>query len=848
LLEYISNPEYPDDSSKWMKYDYDANHNLRFITYTNQAGRYSIEYFYSPLNQVEEIHYPDGTSEIYKYDDFRRLEQITYGNGDWVKYNYTLKNQLESLEYSDGETVSYTYDKFGNRETMTDKRGVITYIYDDLHRLYQEILPNIEPNIESDYTQYDYDEVDNLVSITMSDGNKLSYEYNKVNKLKKVTDTYSGGNTIYSYDRIYNVTDVTYPDGTIEHYDYDKANRVIEVSYGNVVLPTYNYIYYKNGNLLEKYTDDNSIYYYYDAMNQLTRVRQYGRKVVGPAIFYGNDPTKKKEEEFDYDPMGNRILWKDNGVETTYTYDANNKLTNLQKNAFGQITPTSFSYDDRGNMTSKGSTTYQYNAQGLLKSINKDGNNYVFGYDGDGRRYQQKINHKTIDYLYDKNWNLLSTTGTGPFGLGIKGYINGLKTIGVQEDGGVNYNYHDHQGSTVGVKSGSSVQSYDYSPFGIDSVVVDDFSYVDSPLNHGWQVYTSSDYSGILSTVFDDTLQNQVMRIQSSHGTNFGIAYGYPTNNLNVKRTDLSVKYRADEGIVLFVRVLGENGSQYYLTYRIGYDGSPSVSGMYYNIYLGSSTKDGAWRVLERDLNEDLKEGYGIELDKVLWFCIRGGDYDLDDVKLGGQDLTGNTRKYTDEDQDGTGLYYLRNRYYDPELGRFITADSYRGSITDPLSLNRYIYVKNNPLKYIDPSGHMAQITGGTSSKAEGYNYGDINFVIIGDNVVVCDVKKNSVHINLEEGDARKLGVNLIGAGLMAKAVKVEYRNLIGEDLDIKTGSIAIEIWGHVAAHEVADFMTPVYKKGADKIKNRTRIIDIGTSAVDNNRFLWDALYYAPLL
>jgi RHS repeat-associated protein len=55
---------------------------------------------------------------------------------------------------------------------------------------------------------------------------------------------------------------------------------------------------------------------------------------------------------------------------------------------------------------------------------------------------------------------------------------------------------------------------------------------------------------------------------------------------------------------------------------------------------------------------------------------------------------------------DDTGLYYYNARYYDPELGRFIQPDTIVPSAGDPQSLNRYSYVKNNPLLYIDPSGH----------------------------------------------------------------------------------------------------------------------------------------------
>ncbi len=61
---------------------------------------------------------------------------------------------------------------------------------------------------------------------------------------------------------------------------------------------------------------------------------------------------------------------------------------------------------------------------------------------------------------------------------------------------------------------------------------------------------------------------------------------------------------------------------------------------------------------------------------------------------------------YSGEQYDEeTGLLYLRARYYDPELGRFITVDPYLGRMDEPVTQNRYIYVHNNPLLFVDPSG-----------------------------------------------------------------------------------------------------------------------------------------------
>ena len=56
-----------------------------------------------------------------------------------------------------------------------------------------------------------------------------------------------------------------------------------------------------------------------------------------------------------------------------------------------------------------------------------------------------------------------------------------------------------------------------------------------------------------------------------------------------------------------------------------------------------------------------------------------------------------------------TGEYYLRARYYDPVIGRFTQEDTYRGDITNPLSLNLYMYCENNPVNFLDPSGHLRE-------------------------------------------------------------------------------------------------------------------------------------------
>ncbi|KYK36550.1 MAG: hypothetical protein HXS46_19460 [Theionarchaea archaeon] len=74
---------------------------------------------------------------------------------------------------------------------------------------------------------------------------------------------------------------------------------------------------------------------------------------------------------------------------------------------------------------------------------------------------------------------------------------------------------------------------------------------------------------------------------------------------------------------------------------------------------------------------------------------------------FGESKVTGENERYlfTGQEMDSTGLYYYKARYYDPEIGRFLSRDKWKGDQRKPQSMNKYIYCMNNPLKYTDPSG-----------------------------------------------------------------------------------------------------------------------------------------------
>ena len=69
---------------------------------------------------------------------------------------------------------------------------------------------------------------------------------------------------------------------------------------------------------------------------------------------------------------------------------------------------------------------------------------------------------------------------------------------------------------------------------------------------------------------------------------------------------------------------------------------------------------------------------------------------------------------YTGEQQDASGLTYLRSRYYASGKGRFLTRDTWAGNANMPMSFNRWNYVDGNPINRIDPTGRNRDRDAGT--------------------------------------------------------------------------------------------------------------------------------------
>ena len=151
--------------------------------------------------------------------------------------------------------------------------------------------------------------------------------------------------------------------------------------------------------------------------------------------------------------------------------------------------------------------------------------------------------------------------------------------------------------------------------------------------------------------------------------------------------------------------------------------------------------------------------------------------------------------KFTGKEFDlETSLYYFESRYYDPETGRFLTADDQLGGPEECRDvLNRYAYVINDPLNHTDPSGHsiFGQIADFFSDVKEAFESPlgkKITMGILGGLLIVGGIVA-TVFAGPAGVGLALLGGTLLGAGLASAAYyATNFDNLEWRDYGIQVG------------------------------------------------------------
>jgi RHS repeat-associated protein len=444
-----------DPLGQTQSWTYDSHGNV--LSATDKDGN-TTTYQYDAFGDLLKITDPLGNMTTMTYDAVGNMLARTDADGHTTSYQYDGMNRVTLVTDPTGHTDQTFYDGEGNRTQTIDRDGHATlYQYDLRQRLVK--MTDALSQIES----YTYDGNDNRISLTDRDGHTTMCGYDVQNWMNTVTDAL-GDVTTTTYDLVGNVMSQTDADGHTTTYTYDPLNRRSTMT---DALSEQTQYFYDTGAftgpvrgtnciqcgatpgsslVTEQIDPDGSaglhagvIYYKYDALDRLViKVQKQGCIGAGcPDTITGNDAVTT----YTYDPVGNRLIaTQPDGVETTYLYDADNRLiqeTIMETSEPNDVTTTTYDgvnnvitvtapnlnvttnvYDSLNRLIQVTDSvgpvaSYTYDPVGnRVSSTDGDGNTTSYAYDALNRltTITDPLGKTTTDSPYDPVGNLLKVT------------------------------------------------------------------------------------------------------------------------------------------------------------------------------------------------------------------------------------------------------------------------------------------------------------------------------------------------------------------------------------------------------------------------------------------------------
>jgi len=917
---------YPDGTYVETTYDIDNDSNI----ITSYNGEYEEVKNYDRWGRLES-HFQRGNGITDSFVSYiylgNRLDIAFDGNDNRTYYSFDAFDRVISMntlnaDETEGFGKSVEYDDFNLTAEVSQGGKKKKMYYDNFGRLIRE-----EQNTAAglNFVTYEYDYRNNLVKTTDANGNSVTNTYNDENQLVCTTNQL-GQQTLYEYDRMGNVSKVTYSGGSYVLYEYDTAGRLIKETdaLGNSKYSVYD----ANGNvILFKDKNGHITQNTYDIMNRLTKTQSgdietsYTYGTLGEVLtmtdqtgttnysytqnnrLSGITTPDNKSISYVYDSMGNVISVNDyDGNTVEYTYNAVNNIDTISQNGtvladydytdFGAIEKISYpdtqietvyEYDDAMRITRK--ATMRYWDTGTFNDV-------MYTYDVLGNQIEMfnALEQKRTTYTYDALGRL--TSETAPDGVVTKYVFDAGNNI-MKKD--ISYPSHHTfkfiQGGTEYSLSKISMHSHTYAYNKANQLLMETESVMG----------TSSDYSGYLEITKEYTYDkngnmlkketggqsdksvveytynrlNQLTTFKGADGTITN--YGYDGTGMRVSKTqgDVTRKYYWDRGYVSNEGI----GNEIVATNYIGTQG---IFARNEGSNLDYFHKNAHGDIATITRGENKIRGYNYDA----YGNQRSEDTLFDDIT--GEELPStedfNPIRYSGEYFDEeSGLIYLRNRYYDPSIGRFINEDPIKDGT------NWYAYCGNNPVMFVDPWGLYSlevddkgnvyaiieygdtlsgiafdQVGDASAWQKIGYegdptkiqigekininNIYNINYprpieynhfynISIGDYTIKVALEKDIIRTSLIEGDAKELLLESSqNAVIMALIEKEFYKDVFGENIDIADISLAVELLGHVYPQKWLAFF------GLHKNITNANVVDAGVLSVDTNRYIWDKI------
>ena len=756
-----------------------------------------------------------------RYDLKDRATHRTNPAGGVTRYLYDRNDRLRKEispygyepESDDGAGVSYTYDSRGNRLRTTNALGEVvqelsynlrnqpviqkdtfgnrtelSYELDgkikDIRRLgngnrnHQRILQQYEYNARGQITgvvdgnqnpiSYDVDSWGRITGIGFADGVKEGYEYTPAGQVSRTID--GNGNAVqYRYNSLGKVSERTDQLGFTETFRYDEEGnlslhidrdgRQLQRACNVFGQPVYEkasdaegkhtnistWHYDSLGRVTRAVCDGKSYEYIYDAHGNLKEKRSNGKRLVSYTHDRAGQITEIRDPagvctRYEYDILGRRSrVYNNDGLEVRYGYDALNRIRHIR---YGNGVETAYTYDGDGNIR----TLETRAGEDVLLS-------FAYRYDGNGNRTAKAgvtlggitseitagNNALDISYAYDVRGQLLEERR------------NGASVCYAYDKAGNRIRKTDVQGEIRYLYNEKNQLVEEESP-----VDRKQFSY-----DRQGGIIEEKNAAGI--RLFSYNSRHQQTRVETETGSVQENRYDAEGLRFELLENGRRTSFVYHDGELLQEEGREEQGTSYHLgagmeAFRRGQELS------YYHRDEQLST------VFVTDGQGEIRNSY---------------QYDAFGIPLETTEQLNNRIRYTGQQYDElTEQYYLRARYYNPVVGRFMQEDVYQGD-----GLNLYAYCGNNPVMYDDPSGYASTSTGkdcppkgkisesvdgsGTSSTTAGF-----------DDWLGKGATDNKVYFGMKDGTAQYTGITK-----QTKNARLNQHNNAGkafDDLDIQ--------------------------------------------------------------
>ena len=677
-------------------------------TNVNWTPTYSSGQQYTSNSTITD---PQGKNTTYTHNTLGNPTQVVAPTGTTTFNNYATGNNanLPTSLTVNGQSSSISYDTNGNVLNITKNGITNSFTYTTLN----DVLTHTDGN--GNTTNYSYDSIGNLTSVQRpSGGGTTTISRNSFGQVQSVTNP-SGITTQFGYNSNGLTNQISMPLSISTSSSYDNASRLLSTTDANGKVTSFQYD--ANDNLTQSTDANNQIVQHtYDANdNHLT--------IKNP-----KNETQTNTYNFDDDLLSAETF----GSHTkSYTYNDDGSLATHTR---GNGTFT-YSYNSTtGRLTSDGHTSYAYDTRGNITSITNSNGTLTLNYDNNDRMtsYSDYFGN-TVSYMYDNNNNVTRITYPGNKQVNYVYDANNRCTSVTDWNNKVTtYTYlTDDRVSKITLPNGTFTD-YTYDSAGrmtgitnkkANGTVITSYAFtIDNAGNHLTETINEPSITAGLQTIANETVNYGTYpfnRIQSQGSTNFthntaggvtqagsnSFTYDINDNMLTAPNSSFSydgagnrraktvsgVNTRYVLSILGMSQVLMETNSgnvvqNYYvygptgLLYRVKADNT--TYSYYHYDYRGSTTA----------------------ITNEAQTVTHSYSYDPFGKVLAKTEADANPFQYVGKygvQYESPTLSFIRARYYDPTIGRFVSED--------PVwHLNLYPYAENNPINFIDFSGNSS--------------------------------------------------------------------------------------------------------------------------------------------